>query len=131
MNKNRITNQNFFDEYEYFDFTLAEHFKLEEGGVNEYINQMKHAVIDVREVLPEWDSTLERLNKIKERYADLNNADTSFDDFQGKDEDVVWMRVFMTKLDSQADPLAKYSKLKFTYKRRKKSLLQKFLDILK
>ena len=131
MNKNRITNQNFFDEYKYFDFILTEHFKIEENGVDEYINQMKHAVIDVREVLPEWDSTLERLNKIKDRYENLNNAEISFDDFQGKDEDVVWMRVFMTKLDSQADPLSKYSKLKFTYKKRKKSLLQKILDILK
>lgn len=129
MSKNRRTNENFFDEFEFFDYMLAEHFKIEENGVDEYIKRMKHAVIDVREVLPEWDGTIARLEKMKARYEDLNNAKLSFDDFQGKDEDVVWMRIFMTKLQSQADPLAKYSKLSFTYKKRKKSFLQKIMDL--
>ncbi|MCR4831479.1 MAG: hypothetical protein K5883_08520 [Pseudobutyrivibrio sp.] len=131
MNKNRITNENFFDEYKYFDFILSKHFKIEENGVGEYVKRMKLAVIDVRDVLPEWDATIERLNKIKARYEGLNNAETSFDEFQGKDEDVVWMRIFLTRFDSKADPLSKYSKLEFTYKKRNKSLLQKILDIFK
>ena len=131
MNKNRITNQNFFDEYKYFDFLLAQHLKISENGVDEYINEMKHAVIDVREVLPEWDATIARLCKIKSRYESLNNAELSFDDFQGKDEDVVWMRVFITKLDSDADPLAKYSKLEFQYKKRKQTFLQKIMSMFK
>lgn len=131
MNKNRITNRNFFDEYKYFDFLLCKRFNVEEDGVGEYVKQMKQAVIDVRDVLPEWDSTIERLNKMKDRYSGLNNAEVSFDDFQGKDEDVVWMRIFETRLDSNADPLTKYSKLEFTYKQRNKSLLQKVLDLFK
>lgn len=131
MNKNRITNQNFFDEYKYFDFLLAQHLKISENGVDEYINEMKHAVIDVREVLPEWDATIARLCKIKSRYEGLNNAELSFDDFQGKDEDVVWMRVFIIKLDSDADPLTKYSKLEFQYKKRKQTFLQKIMSMFK
>ena len=130
LSKNRITNQNFYDEYAYFDTFLAEYLKVPENGVDQYIKQMKHAVIDVRDVLPEWDATIERLEKMKERYAHLNNADMSFDDFQGKDEDVVWIRIFLEKISNDADPLTKYSKLKFTYKKRKKSLMQRIKELL-
>lgn len=129
LSKNRITNQNFYDEYAYFDTFLAEYLNVEENGVDEYIKRMKLAVIDVRDVLPEWDATIARLEKMKTRYTGLNTAEHSFDDFQGKDEDVVYIRIFLEKISSDADPLSKYSKLKFTYKKRKKSLLQKLRDI--
>ena len=129
LSKNRITNQNFYDEYAYFNAFLAEYLNVEENGVDEYIKRMKLAVIDVRDVLPEWDATIERLEKMKTRYTGLNTADHSFDDFQGKDEDVVYIRIFLEKISKDADPLSKYSKLKFTYKKRKKSLLQKLRDI--
>ncbi|MBE5912807.1 hypothetical protein SAMN02910377_02338 [Pseudobutyrivibrio ruminis] len=125
MNTNRIVNENFYDEYQYFDSVLAKRFKIEENGVVRYIKEMKNAVIDVRDVLPEWDPTIARLQKMKVRYDSLDNAESSFDDFQGKDEDVVWIKVFLTKLESHADPLSKYSKLEFTYKKRKKSFFQK------
>jgi hypothetical protein len=129
ITKNRIRNENFFDEFAFFDEILAEHLKVTENGVKEYVNQMKHAVIDVRDVLPEWDLTIARLNKMQDRYDGLKNIETSFDDFQGKDEDVVWIRVFLSKLDQGADPLTKYSKLVFTYKKRKKTLMQKLKEM--
>ena len=126
---NRVTNEGFYDEYEYFDEFLAEHFNVEENGVIEYIKRMKHAVIEVREALPEWDSTIARLEKMKKRYEDLNNTEHSFDDYQGKDEDVVWIRIFMEKIDAKADPLTKYSKLTFLYKKRKRSLLSRLKEL--
>ena len=60
MNTNRIVNENFYDEYQYFDSVLAKRFKIEENGVVKYIKEMKNAVIDVRDVLPEWDPTSAR-----------------------------------------------------------------------
>jgi hypothetical protein len=129
LSKNRVINKNFYDEYAYFDSVLAEHFGVEENGVDEYIKRMKHAVIDVRDVLPEWDSTIARLEKMKARYLGLNTFEDSFDDYQGKDEDVVWMLIFYEKMDQDADPLAKYSKLEFTYKKRKKSLMQRLKEL--
>ena len=129
MKANRIRNENFYDEYKYFDELLAERFGVEENGVGEYVKRMKHAVIDVRDVLPEWDATIERLLKIKSRYESLKNADISFDDFHGKDEDFIWIKIFMEKMESDADPLTKYGKLEFTYKKRKKSILDRLKAI--
>ena len=90
---------------------------------------MKEAIYEVKDVLPEWMPSIARFEKIKARFESLDNAQVSFDDFQGKDEDVVWMRILMEKIEAGADPLAKYSKLKFTFKKRKKSLLQRFFSL--
>lgn len=129
MHKNRITNENFYDEYSFFDDYLADYLGVEENGVTEYIKRMKLCIYEVKDVLPEWMPTIERFEKIKARFESLDNAVASFDDFQGKDEDVVWMRILMEKIEAGADPLTKYSKLKFTFKKRKKSLLQRFFSL--
>jgi len=132
MQTNRVTNQNFFAEYEYFDFYLSEYLKVdEEKGVETYMERMKEAVIEARDAIAEWDVTYDRLKKIKDRYEGLSTQETSFDEFQGKDEDVVWIRIFISKIESKADPLSKYKNLKFNYKTRKKSLLQIILDMFK
>ena len=129
MHKNRIINENFYDEYSFFDDYLADYLGVEENGVTEYIKRMKLCIYEVKDVLPEWMPTIERFEKIKARFESLDNAVASFDDFQGKDEDVVWMRILMEKIEAGADPLTKYSKLKFTFKKRKKSLLQRFFSL--
>lgn len=132
MQTNRVTNQNFFAEYEYFDFYLSEYLKVdEEKGVETYMERMKEAVIEARDAIAEWDVTYDRLKKIKDRYEGLSTQETSFDEFQGKDEDVVWIRIFISKIESKADPLSKYKNLNFTYKKRKKSLIQIILDMFK
>ena len=132
MRTNRVTNKDFYNEYEYFDFFLSEHLKSEEKcGVITYMKKMKEAVIEARDAIAEWDTTYERMEKIKNRYDGLSTFETSFDEFQGKDEDVVWMRIFITKIESGADPLTKYSKMSFTYKKRKKSFIQMILDLFK
>ena len=132
MQTNRITNQNFFAEYEYFDFYLSEYLKVDEDkGVETYMKRMKEAVIEAREAIAEWDVTYDRLKKIKDRYEGLSTQETSFDEFQGKDEDVVWIRIFISKIESKADPLSKYKNLNFSYKTRKKSLIQIILDMFK
>ncbi|MBR4708258.1 MAG: hypothetical protein IKP29_09405 [Pseudobutyrivibrio sp.] len=132
MQTNRITNQNFFAEYEYFDFYLSEYLKVDEDkGVETYMKRMKEAVIEAREAIAEWDVTYDRLKKIKNRYEGLSTQETSFDEFQGKDEDVVWIRIFISKIESKADPLSKYKNLNFSYKTRKKSLIQIILDMFK
>ncbi|MCR5581313.1 MAG: hypothetical protein K6F66_06970, partial [Pseudobutyrivibrio sp.] len=105
MGKNRIVNENFFDEYKFFDAILSEHFHMESGGIDKYIDEMKNANYEACERIPEWNSILARLEHLRDRYNSLNNADTSFDEFQGKDEDVVWIRIFITKLQGKADPL--------------------------
>ncbi len=130
MQKNRIMNKNFFDEYSYFNAYLADYLNVDENGVTEYVKRMKLAIYEVKDELPEWMPTIERLEKIKARFESLNNAEASFDDYQGKDEDVVWMLIFIEKIEASADPLTKYSKLKFTFKKRKKSLLQRFFGFL-
>ena len=129
MHKNRITNENFYDEYCFFDDYLADYLNVDENGVTEYIKRMKEAIYEVKDVLPEWMRSIARFEKIKARFESLDNAQVSFDDFQGKDEDVVWMRILMEKIEAGADPLTKYSKLKFTFKKRKKSLLQRFFSL--
>ena len=132
MQTNRVTNQNFYAEYEYFDFYLSEYLKVdEEKGVETYMKRMKEAVIEARDAIAEWDVTYDRLKKIKNRYEGLSTQETSFDEFQGKDEDVVWIRIFISKIESKADPLSKYKNLNFTYKKRKKSLIQIILDMFK
>jgi hypothetical protein len=132
MQTNRITNQNFYAEYEYFDFYLSEYLKVDEDkGVETYMKRMKEAVIEAREAIAEWDVTYDRLKKIKDRYEGLSTQETSFDEFQGKDEDVVWIRIFISKIESKADPLSKYKNLNFSYKTRKKSLIQIILDMFK
>ena len=132
MQTNRVTNQTFFAEYEYFDFYLSEYLKVdEEKGVETYMKRMKEAVIEARDAIAEWDVTYDRLKKIKDRYEGLSTQETSFDEFQGKDEDVVWIRIFISKIESKADPLSKYKNLNFTYKKRKKSLIQIILDMFK
>ena len=133
MRTNRVTNKDFYNEYEYFDFYLSEHLKCEDKcGVQTYMKKMKEAVVEARDVIAEWDVTYARLKKIKDRYEGLSTLETSFDEFQGKDEDVVWMRIFISKIESQADPLSKYSKISFSYKkRRKKNFIQKILDMFK
>jgi hypothetical protein len=129
LSNNRIVNKNFYDEYKYFDEYLANYLNMEENGVDEYIKRMKQAIYEVKDVLPEWMPTIARLEKMKTRFLSLDGAEVSFDDFQGKDEDVVWIRIFLEKIEQKADPLEKYSKLKFTFKKRKKSLLQRFLGL--
>ena len=132
MQTNRVTNQNFYAEYEYFDFYLSEYLKVDEDqGVETYMKRMKEAVIEARDAIAEWDVTYDRLKKIKDRYVELSTQETSFDEFQGKDEDVVWIRIFISKIESKADPLSKYKNLNFTYKKRKKSLIQIILDMFK
>ncbi len=127
--KSRMHNERFYDAYRYFDRVLADYLDVDENGVNTYLIKMKEAVVEAREVINEWDVTYERLVKIRTRYNNLDKQHTSFDDFQGKDEDVVWMTVFMEKLDAKADPLGKYSTMEFTYKKR--STNKSFLDKLK
>ncbi|MBP5324835.1 MAG: hypothetical protein J6Y86_05000 [Pseudobutyrivibrio sp.] len=126
----RKINERFFDEYKIFDEMLCERFNVPEHGVTEYIKRMKEAVTEAREAIPEWDVTYQRLINIKKRSDGLKNQELTFDDFQGKDEDVVWMNIFCEKMDANADPLSKYSTMSFTYKRRSKSLLQRIMDAL-
>ena len=95
------------------------------------MKRMKEAVIEARDAIAEWDVTYDRLKKIKDRYEGLSTQETSFDEFQGKDEDVVWIRIFISKIESKADPLSKYKNLNFTYKKRTKSLIQIILDMFK
>ncbi len=129
--KSRMHNERFYDAYRYFDRVLADYLDVDENGVNTYLIKMKEAVVEAREVINEWDVTYERLVKIRTRYNNLDKQHTSFDDFQGKDEDVVWMTVFMEKLDAKADPLGKYSTMEFTYKTRgtNKSFFDKLRDM--
>ncbi|MBE5909858.1 DUF6548 family protein [Pseudobutyrivibrio sp.] len=125
----RKINERFYDEYNYFDKVLCERLNIEEHGVSGYLAKMKEAVIEAREVIPEWDVTRNRLTNIQKRHADLKQNDEYFEDFQGKDEDVVWMQVFCEKLEANADPLSKYSTMKFSYKTRKKSLWQRIVEL--
>ena len=91
---------------------------------------MKEAVTEAREAIPKWDVTYQRLKNIKKRSDGLKSQELTFDDFQGKDEDVVWMNIFCEKMDANADPLSKYSTMSFTYKRRSKTLLQRIMEAL-
>ena len=125
---NRTHNERFFDEYAYFDQVLAERFNIESGGVEHYIKKMKECVVEARDVIPEFDTTLARFLKMKDRYSKLDEGHTSFEEFQGKDEDVVWISVFMQKLDADADPLSKYAKIDF---KKKKTKNKSFMDKLK
>jgi|GEM_PF-2314226 len=127
--KFRRTNEKFFDEYRIFDEIMCERWNYDEDGVGKYLEKMKDSYIEAKDAINEWDTTYQRLTAIKKRFDDLDNNETSFDDFQGKDEDVVWMQVFCEKLDANADPLSKYKTLKFTYKKRPKSLWQKIKDM--
>ena len=127
--KFRRTNEKFFDEYKFFDQFLCERYNYEENGVSNYLAKMKESYIEAKDAIHEWDVTYERLTAIKKRFDGLENNETSFDDFQGKDEDVVWMQVFCEKLDANADPLSKYKTLKFTYKKRPKTFWQKLKDM--
>ncbi len=123
--KAREINERFFDAYTLFDERLCEKFHVEEDGVKHYLAKMKEAVVEAREALPEWDATFNRLMALRKRYNTLKEGGAAFNDFQGKDEDVVWMQVFTEKLEAEADPLAKYSKLSFTYKTRNKGFWEK------
>lgn len=125
----RKINERFYDEYKVFDMILCERFNIEEHGVSTYMKKMKEAVTEAREAIPEWDVTYNRLEHIQKRHAGLKTSDLSFDDFQGKDEDVVWMQVFCEKLDANADPLSKYSTMEFKYKTRKKTLWQRIMEM--
>lgn len=125
----RKTNERFYDEYKIFDQMLCERFNIEEHGVSTYMKRMKEAVVEAREAIPEWDFTYERMERLQKRHAGLKSADISFEDFQGKDEDVVWMHVFTEKLDANADPLSKYSTMEFKYKTRKKTLWQRIMEM--
>lgn len=130
MENNKVRNKNFYDEYKYFDFMLAENLKSDEDeGVNTYISKMEHCVVEAWDYITEWESTLNRLKKIRERFISLKNAELSFDDFQGKDEDIAWMRIFLTKLESKSDPLSKYANLNIVYKTRKKSIIQRIMEL--
>lgn len=125
----RKSNERFFDAYVEFDELLCERFNLEEDAVHHYLVKMKEAVVEAREAIPEWDSTYLRLNALRKRYITLKDGDNTFDDFHGKDEDVVWMQVFSEKLEADADPLSKYSRMSFTYKTKGKSFWQKLLEL--
>lgn len=125
----RKRNERFYDEYNYFDNLICRRFNIEEHGVSEYLKRMKEAVTEAREAIPEWDITRNRLTNIQKRHADLKTNEEAFEDFQGKDEDVVWMQVFSEKLEANADPLSKYSTMKFSYKTRRKSLWQRIMEL--
>ncbi len=129
VSKTRKINERFFDEYKYFNDVLCERLGVDDHGVTEYLKRMKECVTEAREAIPEWDVTFQRLVNIKKRSDNLKTQETTFDDFQGKDEDVVWMNVFMEKLDADADPLSKYKTMKFTYKKRHKSVWQKIREM--
>ncbi len=129
--KTRKINERFYDAYQDFDYVLCEYLGVKEDGVQVYRNRMKEAVLEAREVIPEWDSINLRLEAIRNRYQVLKQGTEHFDDFQGKDEDVVWMQVFCERLDAQADPLAKYAKMDFKYKRRSRGFWQKVVDMFR
>ncbi len=120
----RRRNERFYDAYLDFDEVLCEYCGVEDDGVQAYRNRMKECVTEAREAIAEWDQTFNRLHSIRERYIKLKNGG-DFDDFHGKDEDVVWMQVFFEKLDAKADPLAKYSRMDFKYKTRSVSFWDK------
>ena len=123
--KPKVFNERFYDEYKYFDEILCERLKVEEDGVPAYLRKMKECYIEAKDAIPEWDVTFERLKSIRERYTNLKNDINVFKHFQGKDEDVVWMNVFKEKLDADADPLSKYSRMDFSKKKKNKGILAK------
>lgn len=125
----RRSNERFFDAYIGFDENLCERFGVEEDGVRTYMLKMKECYLEARDAITEWDITYTRLGNMRKRYQDLNNGGATFDDFQGKDEDVVWMQVFREKLDAQVDPLSKYSRMDFSKKNKKKGLLAKLFGL--
>ena len=129
--KARRTNERFYDAYLDFDDQLCELMGVEKDGVQAYRMRMKEAWYEAKELIPEWESIDQRLEVIRERYQILKQGKSKFDDVHGKDEDVVWIRIFISKIESKADPLSKYKNLNFTYKKRKKSLIQIILDMFK
>ncbi len=114
---NKLLNKRFYESYSDFDYYICEKYKFAEDGVGKYMKKMKECYLEAKEAIPEWEVTYDRLEHLHTRFHRLKNSESEFTDFQGKDEDVVWMQVFYEKLDAGADPLAKYSKLSFDKKK--------------
>ncbi len=129
--KARRTNERFYDAYLDFDDQLCELLGVEKDGVQAYRMRMKEAWYEAKELIPEWESIDQRLEVIRERYQVLKQGKSKFDDVHGKDEDVVWIQIFRERLDAQADPLAKYSKLSFEKKKKDKGIFQKLGKLFK
>ena len=75
-------NEKFFDEYRIFDEIMCERWNYDEDGVGKYLEKMKDSYIEAKDAINEWDTTYQRLTAIKKRFDDLENNETSFDDFQ-------------------------------------------------
>lgn len=129
--KTRKINERFYDVYSDFDEHLCQLLDVDDDGVQAYRMRMKEAWYEAKEAIPEWETIDKRLENIRERYLILKKGGSRFDDFHGKDEDVVWMKIFKERLDAKADPLSKYSRLNFGNKKRNKSFFQRLVDLLK
>lgn len=127
--KTRKINERFYDAYQDFDDVLCEQLGVESDGVKAYRMKMKECWYEAKEAIPEWENMDQRLNAIRERYTVLKEGKSTFDDFHGKDEDVVWMQIFLERLEAKADPLAKYSKLSFERKNKNKGFLQRLRNL--
>ncbi|QFJ56335.1 DUF6548 family protein [Pseudobutyrivibrio xylanivorans] len=125
--KNRVINERFYDAYLDFDEVLCGRLNVKEDGVKKYQIKMKECYTEARDVIPEWDVVYARLKAIRARHQNLTQGTAKFDEFQGKDEDVVWMQIFCEKLDADADPLSKYSKYSFE-KRKHKGFFAKLME---
>ncbi len=125
----RRINERFMEAYIDFDEILCERFNIEKDGAHFYLVKMKEAVLEAREAIPEYDITYDRLKAIRNRYLALKQGGAVIDDFQGKDEDVVWMQVFEEKLDADADPLSKYSRMTFNY--RQKGFWERLIEVFR
>lgn len=128
--ESRRRNERFFDAYSEFDEVLCEFCGAEEDGVLSYLNKMKEGVTEARDLIAEWDGCFLRLTSLRKRYIGLKQGGMAFDDFQGKDEDVVWMQVFRQKLEAKADPLSKYNRMDFNYPKRGGSLWDRIKAML-
>jgi hypothetical protein len=118
MNK---LNTLFLNEYAVLDDACKAKFKIEENGVERYIDEMNKAS-DSKEKISVWEEDYHTLNKCMHIYSVITLHENKLRKPQCTKQDIAWIKKFASRINKDADAIAKLKKYEATVAKFKETL---------
>ena len=106
-------NVTFFEEFKRLDKICREIYGVSQGGVTNYIEDMKSVSAFESKEIPSWDSDLKFLIKMRHIRNQLSHGIDTMNLPMCGQSDILWLKDFYNRILEQSDPIA------LLYQRRK------------
>ena len=98
-------NYNFFEEFKRLDKLCGDLYK-DQAGITHYINDMKSTPISNYRNIPNWETDLKELVRLRHIRNNLAHTENAFDEDVCTQRDIDWIKDFYQRILDRSDPIA-------------------------